>query len=649
MTVAAFGQEFPAAPVPAPAAVPPSPAAPPAQAAVTPAGAPAAPASPAPPGPSPKAGIAAKLGAQGAIATLLIRLGAAHVAALYAGVFTVVHWLREVPIAESWLVITAGIAVLFLAVGVLLTGRPLGFFSTPTQRFSVDWLPLLAVWPMGLGIWACFALGLDSVATRQELANGMAVPLMILAAVIPPLFLGRSPAWPAQRALWMRILDGHYALATLVAAGSLFLAISAGLSTPPAGGAAAPPAVATTPATPAPAFACNPSRVVQTGDAEEDADNRCPAPAAGPSSSAAAPADALTGAALAAALRPIDQNLSVWAGVWMVLSGLLLCALRQVQGRGRADAASSAVAGAGAAPAGAAAAAEALSPLAGEAKEIAGELVSIARSQVGAQATTWLRGSNLPNADLLADVVGKVLQPTSAAAATPASAPGAPTTAPAAPSIAPVAASDPIAGLAAAGLGMLAGAAPPVPPAPAAAVLPSAILPNAALPATAPPPGPVAEPASAPTAPAPAPAPVAAAAPVPDTPAPAVARTFVAAVPAAPAPPPAPPAPDPTLQAALQTAQAAAEAAAARADALQQQVGQMGGALSQQQAAAAQLQSTVGTLQDKLDIQSQMMGQMAAESQQAAEESRRTIDSLTRLMQGMKGDLERLSHSQTAA
>lgn len=69
-------------------------------------------------------------------------------------------------------------------------------------------------------------------------------------------------------------------------------------------------------------------------------------------------------------------------------------------------------------------------------------------------------------------------------------------------------------------------------------------------------------------------------------------------------------------------------------------------ALTKQQDTAKQLQSSVGALQDKLDKQAQAMAQVMAESQRAAEESRRTIDSLTRLMQGMKADLERLSRNQ---
>lgn len=536
---------------------------------------------------------AAKPAARSVVVMLLVRLAAVHVVSIYACIFTVIHWLHDVPIKDSWIIGVVGFVMLFLATGVMINGRLLGFFSTQSRRFSVDWLPLLLIWPMGLSIWACFGLGLASIQARQELANGVALPLVILAATVPPLLLGRLPAWPLPGKPWQRVLDGHYALASFAAALTLFLAMQSALGQP----SPAPTSTTATNAAAKPAatgFACNPNRTVTTGDPEVDEDNKCPATPP-PTSTTATTAAASTATTIQAAARPIDQNLSAWGGTWMVISGLLLGLARLLTTKR----------GGAAVPTGEVAAAvtgaeTALAGLAGPGRELAGELMSAAQTQIAAQATSWLSSSGIPGADLISGMMGKVLK-------------GAPPTAPAA--------------------GGQATAASPL------ASLEAAIPTPAGLAATVP--GAVAAPAA--TTLAAVPAPAASASPFADA--------APAAIAPAPSSPPVPPPPPATTPAPAATASAPAPPPPAadnpEAAALRAQVKDMNAALAKQQDAASQLQSNVATLQDKLDKQTQMVNQVMAEGQRAADESRRTIDSLTRLMQGMKADLERLSRNQT--
>ncbi len=514
--------------------------------------------------------LAAKPAARSVMVVLLVRLAAVHVVSIYACVFSVIHWLRDVPIHDSWAIGVVGFVLLFLAIGVMITGRTLGFFGTPQHRFSVDWLPLLMVWPLGLSIWACFALGLSSVQAKQQIINGMALPLMLLAATLPPLILGRLPPWPEPRKGWHKLLDGHYAIATMAAAVTLFLAMQSALQRDPPVGDSPSPVVAADPANTVssrpvsgtasrPGFVCDQTKATQADPDDEEGDNQCPPPrVATPAVSTTPPAATSSSAASPAAFRPIDQNASAWGGIWMLISGAVLGLARFVLAKRGGGAMVGTVPG--------------LGPLhlPEGGKELAGQLMSAAQTQVAAQAGSWLRNSGIPNADLLATVMGKVLRPASAA--------------------------QPI-------------DSPPV--------VPDAV--------TAPPPPAVAAPLppvlADPVVPVAPPAPVPASAPVASSPPPVAATT-------APAPPPTAP-PD-----------------NAEANALRGRVKDMDSALAKQQDAAKQLQSSVGALQDKLEKQSQAMAQVMAESQRNAEESRRTIDSLTRLMQGMKADLERLARNQ---
>ncbi|OYQ36208.1 hypothetical protein CHU95_05305 [Niveispirillum lacus] len=509
-------------------------------------------------------------GARNMIVVLLVRLAAVHVVSIYACVFTVIHWLRDVPIHDSWAIGVIGFLLLFLAIGVMITGRALGFFSTAQHRFSVDWLPLLLIWPLGLSIWACIALGLSSAQTRQEMANGIALPLMILAATVPPLLLGRIPSWPQPRKSWHKLLDGHYALASLAAAVTVFLAVQSALTLQPVSGNPAPTMVVSKPAASAnsqaaaqPGFVCDPAKAGQPDPEDEEGENQCPPPRTNaPSAAGVAPQTIpVPPAATASVQRPIDQHASSWGAIWMLISGALL-------GGGRLLAAKRA-GGAGSADLSAA-----LSTLQvpEQGKQLAGQLLSAAQTEVKAQAGSWLRNSGLPNADLLATIMGKFLgtgsspPPAGDAAATP-------------PSLLAVAS-----------------AAPPAPDPTTAGPVSVAAGPASAPPSL-----------SQPVAPPPAPL-------------------------AAPPPPPPPPAPPP------------ADDGVSKA--LQERVKGMDSALAKQQDTAAKLQSSVGALQDKLDKQSEAMAQVMAESQRAAEESRRTIDSLTRLVQSMKADLDRLSRNQ---
>lgn len=549
-------------------------------------------------------------GTRNVMVMLLIRLAAVHVISIYAGIFTVIHWLRDVPVQESWIIGVVGFAMLFLAFGVMITGRALGFFSTQYHRISVDWLPLLLVWPLALSIWACFGLGLAGIQAKQHLANGLAMPLIVLAATVPPLLLGRTPPWPAQRRIWQKLLDGHYAVASLAAALTLFLAIESALEQNPSAvngpqvtasdGTSPAPSPTSTVAAPAsgasaasPGFACDRSKAATTtGDVEEDEDNQCPPPrgAAQPSVPATAAA-APPPPPVAIIVRPIDQNFSAWGGIWMVFSGVLLGLARLFVARCRAGAS---VVGA-MAPTGDGGEA-ALSGLSAPNRQLAGQLMSVAQNQMAAQAGSWLRSSGVPGADLLADMAGRFLSPTSSTPRTPGL--------PVVPTPAPLAALETMI------------AAPPSESAPTPPVMV--------------PPVPVPQPAQAPPPPAPDPTPAPVPLPKPVVPPPVPPPPTVAAPISAPPPTAVAPSPDD------------AETAALRA-----RVKDMDSALAKQQDTANQLQSSVGTLQDKLEKQAQVMNQVMAESQRAAEESRRTIDSLTRLMQGMKGDLERLSRSHT--
>lgn len=486
-----------------------------------------------------------------ALLVLLIRLAAVHVMALYAGIFTVIHWLRDVPLWDSWIIGAIGFAMLFLAFGVMLTGRATGFFSTPHHRFSVDWLPLLLIWPLGLSLWSCFGLGLASMQARQHLANGVAMPLMLLAATVPPLLLGRIAPWPEQRRTWHKLLDVHYALATMAAAVALFLAIHTALQQDTAGGnGGGLPASTASTRSATPGFVCDPTKIIKSDNAEEAADNQCPpvqqaAPLQGAAPSglgAVAPGDA--------SMRPIDRHATSWGMVWLLLAGALLGLTRFIAARSAHPVTGVAATGS-AVPAG----------LPAEGADMAGRLMAMVRTQALSQAASLLRGSAgaAPNADLLTDMLGNIVS-------RPASASPAP-------------------------------------------VLATTV-------AT------VAEPTSTSVT----------------QPAPEV------SVAAAMAPPPAAPAPEPVPGTGAATPPDDHAAAA-----LQEQVAGMNSALSKQQDTAAQLQSSVVSLQDKLEKQAQAVNQVMTESQRAAEESRRTIDSLTRLMQGMKADLERLSRSQSEA
>lgn len=524
---------------------------------------------------NPVPAVAGKPAARGVMVVLLIRLAAVHVVSIYACVFTVIHWLRDVPIHDSWTIGVIGFVLLFLAFGVMITGRALGFFSTPQHQFSVDWLPLLLVWPLGLSIWACFALGLSSVQAKQQMTNGIALPLMVLAATVPPLLLGRIPSWPEPRRGWHKLLDGHYAIATVAAAVTLFLAMQSALEQDPPVGNAPSQTVAAAPAdapaagpasgkAPQSGFVCDRTKAAQADPDDEEGENQCPPPrgTSPPPATAASPTLTSGPVVASASVKPIDQNASSWGGIWMLISGMVLGVARFVAAK------RGGVAIPGAVPV--------LAPLhlPEQGKELAGQLISAAQTQVAAQAGSWLRNSGIPNADLLATVMGKILGPGSSAQP----AVSAPTGV--LPEM-PAAATSPPPTLAAPPL-------PPVQPAP---------VPPVAMPVSAPEPPP--------------PPPVAMASPSP-------------ASPSAPAP-------------AADNAEAAA---------LRERVKDMDSALMKQQDTATQLQSTVGGLQDKLEKQTQAMAQMMAESQRAAEESRRTIDSLTRLMQGMKADLDRLSRNQ---
>lgn len=526
---------------------------------------------------SPVPAMAGKPAARGVMVVLLIRLAAVHVVSIYACVFTVIHWLRDVPIHDSWTIGVIGFVLLFLAFGVMVTGRSLGFFSTPQHQFSVDWLPLLLVWPLGLSIWACFALGLTSVQAKQQMTNGIALPLMVLAATVPPLLLGRIPSWPEPRKGWHKLLDGHYAIATIAAAVTLFLAMQSALEqdppvgNPPSQTAAVAPAAGPVSGTAQqPGFVCDRTKAAQADPEDEEGANQCPPPRAAspPPATAASPTANSSPVAAAASVKPIDQYVSSWGGIWMLISGVLLGAARFMAAKRGGAAMAGAIPG--------------LAPLhlPEQGKELAGQLISAAQTQVAAQAGSWLRNSGLPNADMLATVMGKILGPgSSAQPAVSAPLVGLPETSAAATSPPPTLAASPL---------------PPVQAVP-------------------PPPAPV--PVSVPEPPPPP--------PLPQKP-PAVTASPSPASPSAPAP-----APD------------NAEAAA-----LRERVKDMDSALTKQQDTATQLQSTMGAMQDKLEKQSQAMAQVMAESQRAAEESRRTIDSLTRLMQGMKADLDRLSRNQ---
>ncbi|SNS81428.1 MULTISPECIES: hypothetical protein [unclassified Azospirillum] len=477
---------------------------------------------------------------------LLIRLAAVHVMALYAGIFTVIHWLRDVPLVESWIIGAIGFAMLFLAFGVMLTGRATGFFSTPHHRFSVDWLPLLLIWPLGLSLWSCFGLGLASMQARQHMANGVAMPLMLLAATVPPLLLGRIAPWPEQRRTWQKLLDAHYALATMAAAAALFLAIHTAVQQDSAMGneGGGPASTASTTAA-TPGFVCDRTKIIKSDNEEEAADNQCPPVQQPAPLQVVAPGDA--------SKRPIDRHASSWGMIWLLLAGAVLGVTRFIAARAAtAHPATDDADADSALPAGATA----------QGADMAGRLMAMVRTQALSQAAALLRGSagTAPNGDLLTDMVGKIVsRPASASPA----------------ALAP----------------LLANTVAAVAAAPSASATPPA--PEVPVPASVAPP---------PAAPAPEPVPV------------------------------APPPPDDHVAAALQ-----------------EQVAGMNSALNKQQDTAAQLQSSVVSLQDKLEQQAQAMNQVMTESQRAAEESRRTIDSLTRLMQGMKADLERLSRSQSEA
>lgn len=353
--------------------------------------------------PGPASPAAVTPAAHGVLIPLLIRLAVVHLMALYAFILTALHWLRDVPIHQTWAFAALGFVLLFLAIGVMVTGRPLGYFSTPAHRFSVDWLPLLLIWPLGLSIWTCLALGLAGLNAKQQVADGLALPLMLLAATLPPLFLGRMPPWPGQRRFWHLVMDGHYALASLAAALTLAFAMHAALiKAPPLGNplpqAVSPQTVPMAAVAKPVGFVCDPSKVRLVGD-EDDEDNKCPPARRGAATAKPSGPGPGGGTVMVPPIRPIDQNFSPLAGLWMLLSGGLLAGARAIAARRQARGGAAA--------------------LSTEDLGLGSQLGMTVRSQAVAQAGSWLRSSGIPNADLLADMVGKITQPSPASPPVP--------------------------------------------------------------------------------------------------------------------------------------------------------------------------------------------------------------------------------------
>lgn len=78
---------------------------------------------------------------------------------------------------------------------------------------------------------------------------------------------------------------------------------------------------------------------------------------------------------------------------------------------------------------------------------------------------------------------------------------------------------------------------------------------------------------------------------------------------------------------------------------LQNSLSDVGARLASHEAAANQLQSNVGAMQDKMEQHAQMLNQMAQHMQDSAAEARKTSDSMTRMMLGMKAEMDRMSKS----
>lgn len=543
------------------------------------------------------------------VATRLVRLLALNGVALYAGVVALLHWLRAVPIHYTFMAGTLGFVLLFLALGMLVSGRWLGFFGKAQRRASPDWLPILLIWPTGFSILGCLALGLADPQARQQLTSALALPLALAAAAVPPLLLGRTPAWTAPIKLWQKLCEGFYALATVVAALVLFVAVYQALLNDPA-----PDDTATSVQ---PGFVCKSGATSATPEDELSDEDKCHS---APTKPAAATA------AVVAAVAPINQIYILWSTVLLLAGGVILLVGRAFAARAARGATNETGA------------------MAGSGASMLTRLAGLAEAEVMAQAGTLFGANGAPAGAALTAVIGKFMQPAGAGVATSPSAlaaqleQGAKHAASAeinrlsaqiaATSLPPAPVSVPTAGIAAA-------VAPAADPIPVPGSAPPAQLAMVAETATAAMAVPPAEPVASAD-----PAPVAAA-PVPAT------ETAPAEAPVA-APSPAV---DETKQlrenlAGMQDKMSKQEQTAGQ---LQDSLNGMSDKLAKQEDANKQLQANVSGLQGQLENQAKMLTQLAEEAQHSADENRRTMDSLTRLMQGTKAELDRLSKSQTAA
>jgi len=336
------------------------------------------------------------------MAAWLMRILAINAVALYAWLVSMVHWLRQVPIHYTWMAGVLGFMLMFLAAGVLSSGKPLGFFYNREQRLCPDWLPLMLVWPIGLSIWGCLMLGLATIQTKQQLANGLALPFMQVAAVLPPLLLSRLPAWPQPRLRWHRQCDLLYVLTTLISAGLLFVAVYQALLDDPS--VATPTVASTTASTPAPAavtapalstasasvgepapvavtpyhgFACDPNAHSATGEGDTP-DNQCE-----PSATHQAEIPVALGTLMGD--RPIDQFFSLWGAVLLLAGGMLLVLARLIGVRR-------------------------MSGLPAAEASLLSQVTGSGKAAMLSSAGSLLRSSGVPGADVLAAMVGKTMQ-----------------------------------------------------------------------------------------------------------------------------------------------------------------------------------------------------------------------------------------------
>ena len=171
--------------------------------------------------------------AQRLLVPWLLKLVGVNSTVLYGGGIVLLHHVHEVPAQLSWIVGIGGFVLLLWTIGILVTGRGLGFFSRRNGRFRIDWLPVLLIVPIGLSLWACLALGLASMTPYSSLAGGATLPLMLTAAVLITLLLWRLPPWPAPSKKRFLLLDLTYALTTFIAAAMLFSSVHRALQPAP--------------------------------------------------------------------------------------------------------------------------------------------------------------------------------------------------------------------------------------------------------------------------------------------------------------------------------------------------------------------------------------------------------------------------------